>query len=413
MTTDKWQLTNGFPVSSTVPKALSIVVIGRSLQAEERAQLRSVGSLPMTVVAELPTAPQVLEEVNRLRPQAALVLLNGELEQSFNLVERIKQEMPETSVICASENTSSDVILQSFRSGAMEFLRQPFAENELAAVFAKIEQQFARAEAEHHGRVVAVFASKGGCGTTFVASNLAASILRVVHQRTCVVDLNMQAGDQPLYLGVQPNYSFADVVRNFERLDDQLLANYLTHRSKGLALLAAPTEIGRDQDVKAEHVTRALSLLRAQTDYVVLDVPRVLNDLTIQSLDAADEKILLLTQDVPAIRSAKRALDIFARLGYDRSRIKVVVNRFEKRPEFDVRQIEKVLESKVYGTLANDYPAAIASINLGEPLVLSKSSSRLVSDFNNLASHLLGMRAFTADDHGSKSARSWSLFGKR
>ena len=116
---------------------------------------------------------------------------------------------------------------------------------------------------------------------------------------------------------------------------------------------------------------------------------------------------------MPSIRSAKRALDIFMRLGYDRSRIKVVVNRFERKPEFDLAQIEKVLESKVYGTLANDYQAAIASINLGEPLVLAKSASRLVSDFNNLASRLLGLREFTADDAGSKSARSWSLFGKR
>ena len=187
----------------------------------------------------------------------------------------------------------------------------------------------------------------------------------------------------------------------------------MTYRSKALSLLAAPTEIGRDQDVKAEHAMRALGLLRGLTDFIVLDVPRTLNDLTIQALDAADEKVLLLTQDVPAIRSAKRALDIFARLGYDRSRIKVVVNRFERKPEFDLNQIEKVLESKVYGTLSNDYQAAIASINIGEPLVLAKSSSRLVSDFNNLASRLLGLRTFTEDDAGSKSGRSWSLFGKR
>jgi pilus assembly protein CpaE len=384
------------------------------LEPQERTQLRNAGQSPLSVVAELPTAPQVLDELSRLRPQAALVLLNGEQAQSFQLIERIKQELPETSVICSSENAGSDVILQSFRAGAMEFLRQPFADTELSAVFAKIEQQVAQQTSEEHqGRVIAVFSSKGGCGTTFVAANLAASIMRQSRSQTCVVDLNLQAGDQPLYLGVQPNYSFSDVVRNFERLDDQLLTSYLTYRSKALSLLAAPTEIGRDQDVKSEHVMRTLGLLRSQTDFIVLDVPRVLNDLTIQALDTADEKVLLLTQDVPSIRSAKRALDIFSRLGYDRSRVKVVVNRFERKPEFDLSQIEKVLESKVYGTLSNDYPAAIASINVGEPLVVSKSSSRLVGDFNQLVSRLLGLRTFTADDPGSKSGRSWSLFGKK
>jgi pilus assembly protein CpaE len=399
-----------------VPKALSLVVIGRSLDPQERMQLRNATPSPLSVVAELPTAPQSLDELNRLRPNAALVLVNGEAPLSFQLVERIKQEMPETAVICSSESTGSDIILQAFRSGAMEFLRLPFADAELNAVFTKIEQQIAAAPTEdvvHQGRILAVFASKGGCGTTFVAANLAASIMRLARRHTCVVDLNLQAGDQPLYMGVTPNYSFSDVVRNFERLDDQLLASYLTPRSKGLTLLAAPTDIGRDQEVRDDHVMRSLGLLRTLTDFIVLDVPRALNDLTVQALDTAEEKILLLTQDVPAIRSAKRTLDMFARIGYDRSRVKVVVNRFERKPEFDLAQIEKVLETKVYATLSNDYPAAVGSINIGEPLVLAKSASRLVSDFNNLASRLLGLREFTADDAGSKSARSWSLFGKR
>jgi pilus assembly protein CpaE len=157
-------------------------------------------------------------------------------------------------------------------------------------------------------------------------------------------------------------------------------------------LLAAPTEIGKDEDVRVEHVTRAIALLRAQAEFVVIDPPRMLNEITISALDAADDLILLLTLDIPAIRSAKRALDIFTRLGYDRSRIKVVINRYTKTPEFDLKQVEKVLETQVFATIANDYQAAIASINVGEPLVLSKNQSRVIQDFGNLASKLTGIR---------------------
>ncbi len=372
-------------------KAISVVVIGRSLDQQERTRLRSASHTPLAIVAELPNAPQVLDELNRLRPQAALVLLNGDLNHSFQLVERIHQELPDTAVICSSEDNSPDVILQSFRSGATEFLRQPLVESEIASVFAKIEQTVIRPE-ESHGRVIAVYASKGGCGTTFVTANLAASLARLSRKRACVVDLNLQAGDQPLYLGLEPNYSIHDVVRNFDRLDDQLLASYLTQRSKYLTLLAAPTEIGKDEDVRVEHVTRSITLLRAQAEYVVIDPPRMLNELTIAALDAADDLILLLTLDIPAIRSAKRALDIFTRLGYDRNRIKVVINRYTKTPEFELKQVGKVLETEVFATVTNDYQAAISSINVGEPLVLSKNQSRIVHDFGNLASKLSGIR---------------------
>ena len=98
--------------------------------------MRSAASVPISIVAELPNNLQAIEQINRLRPQAALVMLNGDLPKSLQMVERLRQENPDTAVICSSEESSSDVILQSFRSGATEFLRQPLTESEINEVFA-------------------------------------------------------------------------------------------------------------------------------------------------------------------------------------------------------------------------------------------------------------------------------------
>jgi hypothetical protein len=69
-----------------------------------------------------------------------------------------------------------------------------------------------------------------------------------------------------------------------------------------------------------------------------------------------------------------------------------VINRYTKTPEFELKQVGKVLETEVFATIMNDYQAAISSINVGEPLVLSKHQSRVVHDFGNLASKLSGIR---------------------
>ena len=58
--------------------------------------------------------------------------------------------------------------------------------------------------------MIAVFSSKGGCGTSFIATNIAAAL----NQPAVLVDLNLQAGDLPLFLGVEPKYSIADMVEN-------------------------------------------------------------------------------------------------------------------------------------------------------------------------------------------------------
>ncbi|HZS06380.1 MAG TPA: AAA family ATPase [Blastocatellia bacterium] len=394
-----------------VSEAISVVVIGRSLTLQERTRLRTGSQTPLSILAELPFGGQTVEEINRLHPQAALIMLNGDFARSFQFVERIKQESSDTLIVCSSEDTSPDVILQSFRSGATEFLRQPLTEEEINAVFARIEHARVRSmDTAHLGRVVAVYSSKGGGGATFVTANLAASLARLAAKKCCIVDLNMQAGDQPLYLGLEPVYSMYDVVRNFDRLDDQLLSNYLTHRSKHLTLLASPSEIDKEEEVRAEHVTRVISMLRAQASYVLLDTQHMLNEGTIAALDAADDIVLLMTLDIPAIRSAKRALDVFTRLGYDRKRIKVILNRFTRTPEFEISQIEKVLDTTIYATLSNDYRSAIASVNVGEPLVLSRIQSRLVREFSLLASSLSGIKS---DDETPAPTRSGWFFSRK
>lgn len=395
-------------------KPISVAVIGRSLTQEERTQLRSAASQPISIVTELPNNPQSLDQLQRLRPQATLVMLNGDLPRSFQMVERINQEIPDTAIVCSSADSSSETILQSFRAGAAEFLRLPLTDEEIQAVFTKLHQTRLRSGDEgHQGRIIAVFSSKGGCGTTFVAANLAVSLARLSRKRTCIVDLNLQAGDQPTYLGLEHTpYTIDDLVRNFDRLDEQFLASHLVQRSKNLSLLAAPSEIGGDEDIRAEHITQILTMLRAQFEYVVIDPQHTLSEVTIPALDLADDLILLLTLDIPSIRSAKRALDIFTRLGYDRKRIKVVLNRYTKTPEFEKEQIEKVLEERVYAVLSNDYRAAISSINVGEPLVQSNRQSRLVREFSHLAGKLSGIHS--SEEHVTVGTRGWSaIFGRK
>ena len=394
-------------------RSISVVIIGRSLTQQERTQMRSATGVPISIIAELPNNLQSLDQISRLRPHAALVMLNGDMPKSMQMVEKLKQDAPETAIICSSDDPSSDVILQSFRMGATEFLRLPLNDREISEVFTKIEQTKVRhGEDDQKGRVIAVYSSKGGCGTTFVTANLAVAIARLTRQTSTIVDLNLQAGDQPTYLGIENTpYTIYDVVRNFDRLDEDLLKTYLTPRGKMISLLAAPTEIGRDEDVRPDHITQIITMLRSQPGNVLIDPQHALSENTIAALDLADDLILLVTLDIPSIRSAKRALDIFRRLGYERDRIKVVLNRFTKSPEFEPKQIEKVLEHKIDALLSNDYKAAISSINMGEPLVQSKTQSKLQNEFITLASKLANVK--TEEESDSPSRGGWFSFGRK
>jgi pilus assembly protein CpaE len=331
---------------------------------------------------------QLHEEIKRLRPHVALVTLGAQTEAALRFVERLVAESPHTAVICTSRDASPDLILRSLRAGAREFLRLPLIKEEFRTVLDRVcEQCSVRVEApKKQGRTVAVFSSKGGCGTSFIATNLAASM----GAPTVLVDLNLQAGDLTLFLGVEPKYSIADLVENREQADDAMLRSYLAPHSANLSLLAAPREADAADDIEAEHVFSVIQILRERYDFVVIDPQHTFDSITLAALDQVDEILMVLTLDIPAIRSAQRTLAIFDRLGYPRHKIRTVVNRWSKQIDLDLRQVERYLGERVTGFITSDYRTAVNSINLGQPLVESDPQSRIAAEIRQIAAAIAG-----------------------
>ncbi|HKO62665.1 MAG TPA: AAA family ATPase [Pyrinomonadaceae bacterium] len=347
--------------------------IRAALTNDGRAQLLAGGNDP----------EQLYGEIVRLKPAAAIIALGGNAEQSIKLIQRLNLESPGTAVISAAQNASPDLILQSLRAGAREFLRLPISQDELTTIIDRVGE-FSAGQVEapkKKGRMVAVFSSKGGCGTSFVATNLAACN----PSRTVLVDLNLQAGDLPLFLGLDPKYSVADMAENRARLDDALITTFCTPFSANLSLLAAPREADSADEIEPEHVFEVLQRLRESFDYVVLDPQHTFDSITLAALDQSDEIVLVLTLDIPAIRSTQRALEIFDRLGYPRKKIRIVVNRWSKQIDLDLRQVEKFLGEPVIGFVPSDYQTAVTSINLGTPLVRSEPTSKIAQELRRIS----------------------------
>ncbi|HJT66563.1 MAG TPA: AAA family ATPase [Pyrinomonadaceae bacterium] len=330
---------------------------------------------------------QVFTETARLRPSAVIVNLVHLGEPGLKLVQRLCAEFTNTAVICASRDSSPDLILRSMRCGARDFIRLPINEEELSTVIERTNQfanEHANEEPAKRGRAIAVFSSKGGCGVSLIATNLA--MLQTTP--TVLLDLNLQSGDLELMLGVRPKFSLADIVENRDRLDEALLTSYLTQRSKNVSLLAAPLKAESAEDIEPRHIYEVMELLRQRFDTLIIDTPHSFDAVTISALDHADQILMVLTLEIHAIRSTRRALEIFDRLGYPRKKIRLVVNRWSKNIELDQKQVEDFLGERVVGYVQSDYRAAVNSINLGQPLIESAPTSRVTTDLRAIAAKL-------------------------
>jgi pilus assembly protein CpaE len=356
--------------------------------AELKDMGRALNSHPGTSVLLMSDDPeQVFTETARLRPSAVIVNLVHLGEPGLKLVQRLCSEFTNTAVICASRDSSPDLILRSMRCGARDFIRLPINEEELTTVIARTNQfanEHVNEEPTKRGRAIAVFSSKGGCGVSLIATNLA--MLQTTP--TVLLDLNLQSGDLELMLGVRPKFSLADIVENRDRLDEALLTSYLTQRSKNVSLLAAPLKAESAEDIEPRHIYEVMELLRQRFDTLIIDTPHSFDAVTISALDHADQILMVLTLEIHAIRSTRRALEIFDRLGYPRKKIRLVVNRWSKNIELDQKQVEDFLGERVVGYVQSDYRAAVNSINLGQPLIESAPTSRVAIDLRAIAAKL-------------------------
>jgi pilus assembly protein CpaE len=184
----------------------------------------------------------------------------------------------------------------------------------------------------------------------------------------------------------------------------------ITTHSLSLSLVAAPLEAHEAEEIKPEDVTEILHLVSQKFDCTILDLPHTFDPVTIAALDMVDTILLLLTVDIPGIRSTKKALKVFDRLGYPRDKIRVVVNRWSKNIDAELHKVESHLGEQLIGQIPNDYRKVMDSINLGSPLVQSEPASKIAIEIKRIATMVSDNSQRPLAQPRKKSLRS--IFGR-
>ena len=369
----------------------NVLLLGASkaLELELRTALKDTCQIVGSDVA----AERAAEEYRWRQASAALIVLepprdpnvvpiSGAFPDADRFVAMVNIAAAGGTVIVLGGSMDSDLILRAMRAGAREFVLQTDHEGLRNAVRARAEGPQPNEPAAGHS-VVTVFGAKGGVGATTIAANLAGA-LQASGQRVCLVDLNLYLGDVLSFMDVPGSYSIADVVANMGRLDDDLLRTSMIHHPSGVDVLAQSGKMEEAEQISASHVAALLVFLRHHYDRVVIDGVRGFDDIALAALDVSQHVLMVLTQDVPAVRNGVRCLEMLQRLSYDESKVRVILNRFQKASRISTDVVRDTLHVPVAHTVGNDFAAVIDAINRGLLLKDAAPRSRLTQDINGL-----------------------------
>jgi len=311
----------------------------------------------------------------------------GELEG----LERLGLLFPRMSFIVLSGDLSQDFLLRAMRAGVREVLPavpQPAA---LAQALDRIAEKLGN-QGGTNGKVLAFISCKGGSGSTFLATNLAYALS--TGKRVALIDMNLQFGDASLFVSdIKPLATLSDVATQIHRLDPSFLASSMVSVTPNYSVLAAPADPSHASDVKPEHIDAIVKLARRQYDFIVLDVGRSLDPVSIRALDHADTIYPVLQMTLPYIRDGKRLLTVFRNLDYGRDKVELIVNRHDKNSDIRLRDLEEAFDTTALRTMPNHYDAAAKSVNQGVPVTRLMPDSPLSAALTEMARDLTGEAA--------------------
>ena len=321
-----------------------------------------------------------------------------------SLFENPAESRPATIIIGPADNMKC--IRLSMQAGVRDYLEEPLNDEELQSSLARICGDLASdVSAEQQSSetmMTAVVSTKGGCGASFLATNLAHVMACEGRENVALLDLDLQFGSLAQYLDVKPNHGLVTALDMADQLDGIALNAYMAKHSSGLALMSPlDDEIILPRDIDSTRFGRILDLLKENYSRIIVDLPRQIDELSADIYERADHILLVTQQEFASVRDANRLRNlILTELAVPADHISMVINRYDKNSAVELGDISRSMgiDKKDFILIPNSYKSVAESINIGIPMLEHARNSQVTKAIVEASHQLEGREPGTRTD---------------
>ncbi|ATW26022.1 hypothetical protein DCMF_15695 [Candidatus Formimonas warabiya] len=370
------------------------------------------------VVGEAVNGEEALNKAKRLLPD--IIVMDDEMPvmDGIAATEKIILNDPHVSVIIISMQSGPEYLKKAMVAGAREYVVEPINGQELVDTIKRVnyaekirrdKSMGKRKSVSQDPQIITIFGAKGGVGKTTLSVNLAAHLANKTKGKIALVDLDLQFGDIPIFFNVVPRKSIAELVQERGKLNIQLIENYLLTHISNVKILPAPMKPEYAELVDAENISKILTILKENFDYVIIDTPPYFQDTTLTALEMSQQLLLVMTLDLPAIKNMKLNLDLLHSLN-QKNKSKLILNRATEHLGITIKDVETSLDFFIAETIPSDGKLVVTSVNKGIPFVLSDTKAKPSRSIDRIADLVIHDKGYQEDL--SQKYRKKSLFGK-
>ena len=389
---------------------LKVVAVASSeeTRAALHAQLQGIDFIRFDgVYIELSDA---VRKCQALQPDVIIVEMTGRELDTGLFIGAIGMNPENPCVILALHREMDlDTFKEAMSKGAKDFIQYPADKQALETALRKhrlfvskvtigaktaLGDAAAAREAAAAGRIVCVFASKGGAGASTVAVNLAYELLQLKKQPVVVLDLDQVFCNSSVMLKLRPDFSMGDLCQSdADDVDEEMVKRIVAQHETGLHLVAGSKSVLDDNDmISAELLETVLDHLVASYAWIIVDLPtHVLDPYHQYMVERADLILLLSCPDVPSLSRTRQYLDL-AQNYLDMSKVKLVMNRATIKGAYGMKseEMEEQFRYEIYGRLVDDWDLNVNANSMGQFWSRINPQSELARGIQRLAVQVSG-----------------------
>lgn len=407
------------------------------------------------VVGSAGNGREGVQLAKELKPDIVLMDINMPDMDGLEAASRVTKAVPTAGVIMMSVQDDPDYMQKAMLAGARMFLNKPVSMdhlyNTIRSVYQQMEpfrEQFKnmanniiinapndkkeKTAGDRAGHIIGVYSPQGGSGKTTIATSIASGLMKE-GIKTLLVDCDLEFGDVTAFLNLRSQSTLVDLVANVDDIDIEYFENIVMTHDSGLKVLLGPPkpDIGAEiRDTAPEAVARVLEMISGYYDFIVLDLPSSVSQVTASLLELSSKIVLIVTPTLPAIRNVRNILDLFDKTGFAPDKTALVINKAIENPGRNqkgipsAQKIQDYLKRPVEGLIPLvDEMIILNAINSGVPVVASDRDiskapiKQLLALSDHLYAALMGeddlLEEKTDSSKDKDKQKPWSIFGNR
>jgi pilus assembly protein CpaE len=348
--------------------------------------------------AFVPATPDSVSHLADVAHEALIVACGGDSPQVLQFINGAVSARPERPIVVVYQGSANGFVREAFDAGAADLVTGELAIDGIGDAKLGRDIAFAleKAMARHVGQAVqsapagpavgemiTVLGPKGGTGKTLTSCNLAAA-LATAGASVVIVDLDLQFGDVGLALGLRPERTLYDLATAGGTMDVEKIEDFLMVHPSGVRALLAPRRPDHAGAVTVEFTRNLFDTLRQMADYVIVDTPPGFTPEVIAAIDRSSSVCLVAMLDALSLKNTKLALETLDLMEYDRSKVKIVLNRADSRVGVTADDVTTLL-GQAPDVRIPSHRDITRSVNEATPIVLTGSNAETKRAFQWLA----------------------------